>query len=379
MKNSDIITNIMSEQSERLTDKFEVLSDEEKLTRATKYWQERLQHEVRVMTPQSIACKCAIVVPVYNEDVYRIQKQLMSLLSQNINIDEFEVIYVVNNDIAGRSNNDEEIHSNNKQVIDYINSLIGVPVYVIDKSTQGNEIIDCNVGRARNRGVAEASRRFYENDKNGIIIQTDADTYFEDPDYLQKVISNFSKSSDLIGVAGGLIFEFDPDVTTVEDKEIIASKVERLIYIKIWGMLQAFLSGDADLRTTDKNFSGAHMLSRSFETAVIGGLHDVYLGEDPQFGNDLSEYAKYNGGSVIGMKDDLVIVTALRASDRTGSSLKKILDSIDLSKPLIIDDLTVDDNSIEELEKEVLKHEGGQELIERMRKSLHSLRMAPTS
>jgi hypothetical protein len=120
------------------------------------------------------------------------------------------------------------------------------------------------------------------------------------------------------------------------------------------------------------------MISKSFETAVIGGLHDIALGEDPQFGEDLTEYAKHNDGSVVGMKDELEVVTALRDSDRTGSSVKKILDSIDLSKPLIVDGQVVNDESIEALEKEVLKHEGGQALIDRMRKSINSFRLTTT-
>lgn len=351
------------------------LTESEKISQAEQYWQEKLQNEERIGTPQLQECKCAIVVPVYNEDVRRIQKQLDSLLSQSINPEEFEVIYVVNNDVADSDTITKNVRANNKLVIDYIHSLEGVSVFVIDKSSSGSEIIDCNVGKARNRGVAEASLRFYENGKNGIIIQTDADTYFEDERHLEKVFAAFNQSPEVVGIAGGLVFEFNPDSQNQEEREALSLKINRLLQMKIWKEFQAFLTGDHNFTTKDNNFSGAHMLSRSFETAVIGGLADDDYGEDSQFGIDLTQYANCNQAKVIGMKDDIKVITALRDSDRTPASFKTTLDAIDLTQPLVIDGNVITDDIITECEKLILTKEGGSQLIDYMRKSLHLLRL----
>ncbi len=367
----------MSERFDYSPRTFEACTDTEKLDRAKQYWEKNLTGEARITEQLHPDCVCAIVVPVYNEDVRRLKKQLDSIAKQTVTHDAFEVIYVVNNDQPQSGRVTPEVLENNRAVIEFLQSYDTVRVHVIDKSTSGKEIADCNVGRARNRGVAEASLRFFEQGKNGIIIQTDADTYFEEAQYLENVLAKFQSDTSAIGIAGGLIYEFDPDVAGVEDRDLMSAKMERLLQMKIWDTLKDFLAGELDLRTKDTNFSGAHMLSRSFETAVVGGLHDIPSGEDPQFGKDLMDYGAHNNGVVIGMKDSLKVVTALRDSDRTPASFKKIIDGIDPAKPLIMDGEVVTDERIEELEMEVLRHEDGRALIEYMRKNLNSLRLKP--
>lgn len=305
------------------------------------------------------------------ERVERIQKQIQSLEQQTIDTAEYEAIFVVNND----EEEGEEVRTLNQLVIEYIRSCSNLPIFVIDKSSPGCEITDCNVGRARNRGVAEASLRFYENGRNGIIIQTDADTYFDDPEYLEKLKEVFKQAPDTVGIAGGLVFELDPDTQDFSERYVLEQKVERFIQLKIWDTFQKFLHGEPGFLQKDRTFSGAHMISRSFETAVIGGLADVTSGEDPQFGNDLSHYAEYNHGRVIGKKDELKVVTALRDSDRTPSSFKKLFDSIDLSGPLQVDGQEITPELLERTEKEVLEKEGGRELVENMRTVIHGLRL----
>ena len=344
--------------------------------RAQTYWNTRLENERRIETPQNKECIFSIVVPVYNEDVGRIKKQTESLRAQTVGLNTFEVIYVVNNAVIIEGSDQAEILKHNKEVIDFIRTITDMPVYVIDKSTEGNEIPDCNVGKARNRGVAEASIRFYEAGKNGILVQTDADSYFEDPDYLKKVQSAFEKSPDAIGIAGGLIFEFDPDTNHPERRAELEEKMERLILMKKFDILNKFITRGKTYSPFKSNiFSGANMISKSFETAVIGGLVDKPAGEDPKLSEDLIEFGKQNNKMVLGMKDELKVVTALRDSDRTPSSFKKIFDAIDLTRPLEIGGQVVTPELVETYENETLKKVGGKELLENMQKMIDELRV----
>ena len=352
-------------------------SDAKHLERAQTYWESRLKSEHRIETPQKDECIFSIVVPVYNEKVDRIKKQIDSLRAQSIGVNSFEVIYVVNNGVIAEGSENEDILRQNKAMIDFLHSVNDLSVYVIDKSTKDNEILDCNVGKARNRGVAEASLRFYEAGKNGILIQTDADSYFEDTDYLTKIQSVFQDSSEIIGIAGGLVFEFDPDTDSPEIRAELEKKMERLILMKKFGILNKFIKkGKVYSSFKDNTFSGANMISKSFETAVIGGLIDEAAGEDPQFSRDLIEYGARNNKKVLGMKNDLKVITALRDSDRTPSSFKKIFDSMDLARPLEIDGQIITPELIHTLEGEALKRDGGEKLIENMRKMIEEIRVA---
>ena len=310
------------------------------LERAELFWNERLNGETRIEKPQDPACEYAIVVPVYNERPDRILAQIDSLRQQHaIDPSMFEVIYVVNNSPDDGSARSAEVIQANKEVIEALQGVTDLNVFVIDKSTPGNEIERCNVGKARNRGVAEASRRFYENSKDGILIQTDADTRFEDPEYFQKLKGIMRRNPDAIGVAGGLVFEFDPDTTDPEKMAELRAKLDRFILIQKWQKLMEFLSGSRRSSLhKDNQFSGANMISRSYESAIIGGLIDGNSGEDPQFGKDLEEYGSDKGKPVIGSRDELLVVTALRESDRTNSSFKKDFDAIDIRIPEMVPD-----------------------------------------
>ncbi|MFA6135766.1 MAG: glycosyltransferase family A protein [Candidatus Paceibacterota bacterium] len=314
---------------------FEGLTEEE---RAKRYWEIRLGGEVRIETPQNPQCEFAFVVPVYNERPERILKQIQSLKNQkDIDPSLFEVIYVVNNDLSDGGARFQEVFKANQAVIEMLRNLenIPFPVYVIDKSSPGNEIENCNVGRARNRGVAEASVRFYENKNNGVLIQTDADTYFEDPEYLSKLRKIVKTEPDIIGIAGGFFFEFDPETTDEIELAELRKKVKYFILKKKWDRLVEFLKDTTEIEP-DNHFSGVNMISRSYESAAIGGLIDGASGEDPQFGEDLKRYGAGRGQRVIGMRNDLFVITALRNSDRTAASFRKDFDEIDLLKPFMV-------------------------------------------
>jgi len=327
----------VKEYLEAKKEKYEGMTEQE---RAQHFWETKLQNEVRIKAPQNPECEFAIVIPVYKESPERILKQIESLKNQqNIDPVQFEVIYVVNNDLPNENPKSTAVIEANQKVMETLRSGSGLNIFVIDKSSAGNEIERCNVGKARNRGVAEASLRFHENGKNGVLIQTDADTYFEDQNYLSKLRNITTENPDIIGVAGGLVFEFNPDTNDKEEIVELRKKVARFVLERKWDILVQFLR-DPESATPagTKNFSGANMISRSYESAVVGGLIDANAGEDPQFGEDLEAYGAGRGQKVIGAKNDLLVVTALRESDRTASSFKKDFDQIDLEKPFMVSD-----------------------------------------
>lgn len=314
----------------------EILETTREKGEAQRFWKTRLDGEARIEVPQNPNCEFAIVIPVHNENPERILKQIESLRNQGIESSTFEVIYIVNNDTPDGSNKSREIVEANQAVIETLKNIQGLNIFVIDKSSDGNTISDCNVGKARNRGIAEASFRFHENQKNGILIQSDADCYFEDPNYLEKVKNIVKQNPDAIGIAGGLIFEFDPDTKNPEEIEILKQKLEKFTLLREWGFMSRFLrDSETPLLFQGNTFSGAHMLSKSFETAVLGGLEDTAIAEDVNFGESLKAYAAGRGQAVLGKREELLVVTALRESDRTGASFKKYFDEIDLEKPLI--------------------------------------------
>jgi hypothetical protein len=300
------------------------------------YWEQYLANESRIKIPQHKECEFAILVPVYNEHWDRIKRQIDSLKRQvDVSEHAWEVIYVVNNGL----NAEPEILRQNKIVVDALKNLSIKNIHVIDKSTLGNEIPRCNVGRARNRALGEASIRFFENGKNGYLIHTDADTYFEDVHYFSKLKKLLmSAPGGIIGLAGGFIYEFSPDIQDAIEIDQLQKKAYRLTLIKKWIALDSFRRGVAHFTEGHYKsfFAGAHMISRSFESSVIGGIYGNNVLEDVVFGLELQNYAEKKGLHVITVKDQLFLTTALRESDRTDVSLGVEFDEIVLSKPFLI-------------------------------------------
>lgn len=304
------------------------------MLRAEWYWKERLEGEKRIEAPMDPRCEIGIVVPVRDEEPERLLRQIESLKAQkDFDPALVEVIYVVNNDVFSGSQKSQEIIEKNAAVLSVLRQDHGMRIHVIDKSSSGNEIPDCNVGRARNRGVSEMSLRFHENGRNGILLQTDADSWFEDPEYLIKVKQLFDEDPDTIGIAGGLIMRWDPDTKDLGERRKIEKKMDKFIRRKTLEELAHFLRDPDIAARHDTHFSGAHMLSRSLESAMVGGLIDAKSGEDPQFGKDLTVHAEGHGQKVLGKRKSLFITTALRDSDRTAASFKKDFDAITLDGP----------------------------------------------
>ncbi|MCX6779032.1 MAG: hypothetical protein NTU97_02265, partial [Candidatus Magasanikbacteria bacterium] len=249
----------------------------------------------------------------------------------------------------------------------------------------GNEIVGCNVGKARNRGVAESSVRFQELGRNGILIQTDADTWFEDEQFLSKVKTMLGSDPEVIGVAGGLNLEWDPETKDPKERAVLRKKVDRLLLRETTKRLVEFFSAPNKYGRT--SFMGADMISRSFESAVIGGVPKIKGGEDGAFGSRLESYGRRKGKIVVGAKHELFVTTSFRESDRTGSSLKKIFDSINPDIPEMVPNVfaltdreepkEVELNStyVDRLKVAIREKEGGNEYVDDFEKSMTYIRL----
>lgn len=368
-------------QKEELLDSIE--NERPDMQRAEEYWKRTLEGENRIETPMDSKCEIGIVVPAFNEDPERVMRQIESLKKQkDMPPGSFEVIYVVNNSPT-RS---QEVAAMNARLMDFLRQDHGVRIHVIDKSSQGNEIPDCNVGKARNRGVAESSLRFQENGRDGIMIQTDADTWFEDENFLSKVKSIMSSDSEIIGVAGGINLEWDPETKDPQERMELQRKTDRLFLRKIAKRFSEFLTDPKKFRNFSTSFLGANMISRSFESAVIGGVPEIKGGEDGMFGSKLEAYGSKKGKKVIGARHELFVTTSFRESDRTSSSLKKIFDSINLDVPEMVSnalaatnpeepkDVELNKEYIDRLKAAIRKREGGNEYVDDFEKSMAHIR-----
>jgi hypothetical protein len=131
-------------------------------------------------------------------------------------------------------------------------------------------------------------------------------------------------------VAGGLIIEWDPDTRDLEERRALREKVPRAVRRRTFELLWQFLRNpDNPGLEIERTFPGSHMISRSLETAIVGGLRDVEAYEDTYFGLDLADLAGKRGQRVVGAKDRFLLVTSLRESDRTPASPGRLFGEID--------------------------------------------------
>lgn len=351
------------------------------LTLAKLYWKQELANERRITESMHPGCKISIVIPVFREHIDRIAKQIQSFQHQKgISLDEFEVLYVINNDLPGTSKEQRAAQTMNATLIASLPKPSGMHIYVIDKSSPGNEMPNCNVGKARNRGVAEASLRFYENQKNGIIIQTDADTWLDDDLFLATVEERMDEDASIIGIAGGIIWNWSPDTQDLIERRILRRKLDQFTLQKTYNSMTRFLANPHDpLLAGETRFSGACMISRSLETAIVGGIPTLATAEDQKFGQNLGEYAVAHGKKIVGEKSRLRFVAAVRESNRTPASFGALFNAInpDISSqvidifsenPTVVTELT--EKYIQRLKDEVRKRPNGNAFVDNWERQL---------
>jgi hypothetical protein len=210
-------------------------------------------------------------------------------------------------------------------------------IHVIDKSSPGNAIEGCNLGKARNRGAAEAGVRFYEQKRNGVLLQTDADTWFEDPNHLARVLEYMDQDEELIAMAGGYVYEWDLDEESGTDQIQARKNIELANQLKQFNRLMTFLQSQLDSSNDVRlRFSGCHMISRSLETAMVEGLADTSELEDVHFGSAINKFAQRHGMKVANKQTELRLVTALRASDRTDGFFTKVFSRLSRHETLLV-------------------------------------------
>jgi GT2 family glycosyltransferase len=283
--------------------------------------------EERIAQPMDGKCEVSVVIPAYAERDY-ILRPLESLASQKgTTAEQFETIIVVNNPGSEPARAPDETDADYKRKVDLYHKAIGenqetlklvrhlggggeavslsekerqvvdrikasgLRVFAVDKASPGKTLPpeDANVGGARNRGVAEAVARFYEQaGRNGIIAQSDADTRF-DEHYIENLIRVFKERPDLIGLTGEMSFEEEGRKSELARTISMYEEAE----YRYHRLLDRFLANreeqaKAPAFAKDVHFSGANMASRAFEAAAVGGVPKKAGGEDPEFGYRLS-------------------------------------------------------------------------------------------
>lgn len=319
-------------------------------------------------TPQNPNCKLAILIPAFNEDVYTLTRLLESLTDQKgVSPSAFEVICLVNNDRPGTGDYETVYTTNQKLLGACLPEKFSkkLHVTVIDRSSRGYEIPQCNIGKARNLLVHEAAKRFRSNNHNGVLLHVDADVYFKDEQFIRKALDLFSDPS-VIGVVGGKwreVFvkdypEYDPDMLRAAFAQIGLSKQCK--------ELSNFLKGRRVLHT----FGGSNMFTRCFESVAIGGFKSVTVEEDKEFGYRMWHYAESNNRKILVKKTDLKVVASLRISERTGSTFKDEIEKFMRGEELIVkhpatpERLVVNEETYKLLKSRALNLPGGKELVE---------------
>ncbi|HEX8974493.1 MAG TPA: glycosyltransferase family A protein [Patescibacteria group bacterium] len=345
------MVNDSIEHAQKENERFDSLIKEKKVV---EYLNEVLpETEERIGESMDERCEVSVVIPAYGEREYILRPMETLAEQKGVLPEQYEVIFVINNpgaqpekkrnetdaDLARKIEHYNKALIENQQTLDlvrYINGedvevrlsekevetvkkikASGIRIFVIDKASEGKTLKNgkANVGGARNRGVAEAVARFYEQKKqNGIIAQTDADTRV-DKNYIHNIIEFFQKRPELVGAAGELKFE---QVEKYSSALREASTYAQFEYF--YWLLSEVLSNERMgnkieneniLMNKGVHFSGANMLSRAFESAIAGGVPEISGGEDPEFGRRLA---------AIGQTDrtgDVLVMTADRFSPRT--------------------------------------------------------------
>lgn len=286
--------------------------------------------------PPSEKLKATIVVPSCGEPLRRPLELFESLIKQeSLSAGELEVLVVINNGPDDRTasfhtkrnanillselplwRNRPSFGAEHKFPEETIRLAreIGsaLPLFLIDKFSEGKTFSKGGIGAARDRGLAEAVSRFLGLERNGLMIFLDADVRVEDPLFVRKAIDLFERRKELIAGAGGLMYRADPDALQPVERKREIKQIEHYLLLRRWQAMNEYLHrGTADLLPTDA-FIGACMLARAYEAAAWGGFKPISNSEDAEFGKDGRRFASKSGQVVEPLKSALHVVTALR-------------------------------------------------------------------
>lgn len=328
-------------------------------------------------------CRLCVIVPVYNEPVFRVVNLLLSLARQRgIVPGELEVFCIVNQGPNDGSEAWKRTHQANQLILDLpvwknrdsFGSHLRFPNDVLDAGTEIQSTLPAfavtmettgpgMIGEVLNRGLAEVAVRFDRIGNNGVVNVLGADTIADDPDYIAKAMAYFDREPRMVAAHAGVHMVFDPDTFNEAERASIAEKIERYLRMKRAQILQRFLQGlDTGLMKQD---AFINVFARINDAAAWGGYPDWKQNEDSLFGVRARQYAEDNNKIVGDATRDFSVTVALRDSDRTGASIKPILDKLPESIISVSD--------YQRLEQLVAATKEGRELIDYLEEPAHVL------
>jgi glycosyltransferase involved in cell wall biosynthesis len=342
-----------------------------------------------ITVPQSSDCELTVVTPAYNESPRRLITQLLSLLRQDWS-DRIESIVVVNNGPDDGTPEWRAAFERNQEVLrlpifrntsggmtgDSVTQQIreGLAVYAIDLSSPGRWTPGNNVGRARQRGLAEAAWRFAQRGRNGVIVHTDCDCRYDDNSFVERVLWLFKFYPDLVCIAGDYSNELVTDDPEAPHGLPDLVRQYKLI-CRYRGLYDAITKGI----TTGKRrimTLGRCIIHRAFEGIAVGGFPPANLAEDVVFGEALEQYATKHGLRFEdGRRWSLGPISALRLSTRTGNDnlSQRLAEASPDGGPPIVDDafnpgtsVVLDDAYMQRLVAAVRAMPGGKATIEQL-------------
>ena len=281
------------------------------------------------LPPLNPDCVITILVPVYDESVTRIKEQITAFAKQRFTKNHAEMVFIVNNPSIKTTS--PSVLKNNAAVINHLKRKNKtMTVHVIDRSSKSHELKLGNVGEARNFGIHVVAKRYLDQQRDGIIIQLDADTIPPNSNYLKTVWHDFNKEK-AFGAAGGVKFVLSLDSQKTKERAFYKKHLSTIRDFIHWNFYLAALQSPSEslgIRVQPTTFSGAHMISRAVAAICAGGIRPIGVAEDVFFGRAITEYAEKNNAVVLAKRDTWIVKTSLRESARTGSSFAPIFENI---------------------------------------------------
>lgn len=280
-------------------------------------------------SPLNANTRLTVIVPVYNETIKRLNVLLGCLARQFVEPGTIEIIIIVNNKPNDNSLRWRQAYESNQAVL-HLPWIKGgyplrggaMPVHAIDLSSENRCFRDNNVGLARRIGLHEAALRYRHAGRNGIILHTDADARYDDPQFVSKVLRIFDGDPRLVGLAGAHAPEVDADDPESSELAVhLKLYVNSRRYVKLAACIRRGKIQPDDMA---RKMLGFCMIHRAFEGVAAGGIDPIAFEEDLAFGRRLQHYADTHGMRLAHGQEwqNLGPIMALRASDRTPNSIR---------------------------------------------------------
>lgn len=286
------------------------------------------------------ACEISVLIPVYNESIKRIDRQISTFSRQRFGKKKYELVYVVNNPRPDGSTARAKAIRQNAKTIKHLKRVRRLSVRVIDLSSDGKTLKDSNVGKARNVGLHVVALRYLNQERDGIVIHTDADTLPKRSDYLRQVYKEVSDPK-CFGAAGGVEFILDIDSLNKGDRDYFRKHIQTFRNFTEWHILVNALRKKTlpKVVASPTRFFGAHMISMAIAGVLAGGIPGIGRAEDALFGQKLERLAEKYGARILPRWDEWIMRTAFRESRRTGASFGPVFDNIrkHKGKPVVRD------------------------------------------